>query len=152
MTRSKKCFKCEKILPFEQFYKHSAMGDGYLNKCKECAKIDVRANRLKNVDYYRAYDLHRSKTPERREAIFKNSNSFRQKDPRIMKCHGKVGYALKTGRLQKSPCIICGSEKSVAHHESYSCPLDVVWYCQPHHKERHKEMVRLGLDPLKEHP
>lgn len=39
----KTCFKCFKSLPFTEFYKHPAMGDGYLGKCKDCTKADTKA-------------------------------------------------------------------------------------------------------------
>lgn len=43
----KKCFKCELVLPIDDFYKHKQMGDGHLNKCKTCTKNDVKNNEIK---------------------------------------------------------------------------------------------------------
>jgi hypothetical protein len=65
----KACFKCNRCLPLTEFYKHPMMGDGHLGKCKECARLDVRANREKRRDYYLEYDRRRSRTPERRAGI-----------------------------------------------------------------------------------
>jgi hypothetical protein len=33
--------------------------------------------------------------------------------------------------------VVCGAKKSVAHHEDYKKPLDVIWLCQEHHKAVH---------------
>lgn len=39
---TKKCFKCGVIKELNQYYKHRKMADGHLNKCKSCAKSDVK--------------------------------------------------------------------------------------------------------------
>ena len=46
--------------------------------------------------------------------------------------------ALKRGKLQRLPCMVCGDVDADGHHPDYSKPLDVVWLCGPHHVEAHK--------------
>ena len=37
----KKCFKCSESKEISEFYKHPEMGDGHLNKCKQCTIKDT---------------------------------------------------------------------------------------------------------------
>ena len=136
----KTCFKCKKEKPFEMFYKHSRMGDGYLNKCKECTKNDVAQHRSENLEKIRAYDRERGKLAHRIALRTEVNRAWRAEDLRRQKAHTAVRSAIRSGSLVKSPCIRCGNEKSVAHHEDYDKPLDVMWLCQPCHKQRHKEL------------
>lgn len=41
----KQCFKCGSVKQLTEFYKHKAMSDGHLNKCKECSKKDALDHR-----------------------------------------------------------------------------------------------------------
>ena len=60
-----------------------------------------------------------------------------KKDPRKVIARQRVCYAVKTGRLIKEPCEICGEEHAEAHHEDYTKPLVVRWLCKKCHKEYH---------------
>ena len=140
MIRSKECFKCKAVRPLEEFYKHPTMPDGHVNKCKECNKNDVTANRNKNIEKIRAYDRERGKIPERIKATAEITRLWRADDKRRTTAHNAVARAIKKGDLVRSPCIRCGEEKSLAHHEDYDKPLEVMWLCQPCHKQRHKEL------------
>jgi len=136
----KTCFKCETEKPLTEFYKHSRMADGHVNKCKECNKNDVSNNRNKNLEKYRAYDRERAKIPERIKANTEVTRAWRAEDKRRQLGHTAVARAIRNGSLVRLPCIRCGEAKSLAHHEDYDKPLDVMWLCQPCHKQRHKEL------------
>lgn len=142
MVRSKSCFKCNAVKPLSEFYKHPRMADGHLNKCKECNKNDVTANRDKNIEKIRAYDRARSKEPERIKTATEITRAWRAEDSRRVLAHSAVARAIRGGRLVRQPCCRCGAKKTVAHHEDYDKPLKVVWLCQPCHKQRHKELLR----------
>lgn len=148
MTSFKTCKKCEESKVIDEFYKHSEMADGFLNICKKCTKTRVNQHRQDNIERIREYDRIRGKGKERMAAAGIISRRWRKRDARIMAAHNKVTRAIRYGLILRQPCIICGSEKAYAHHESYNRPLDIVWYCQPHHKERHKIMAKEGIDPL----
>lgn len=136
----KTCFKCNTVRPLTDFYKHPAMADGHLNKCKQCTKNDVSKHRINNIEKVRQYDRDRAKNPERQKANIAVTKAWRQEDKRRSYCHRAVSKAIKTGKLVRKNCERCGNENTLAHHEDYDKPLMVNWLCQPCHKQRHKEI------------
>ena len=50
----------------------------------------------------------------------------------------KAERALKSGRLKRTGCEVCGM-KAQMHHDDYKKPLDVRWLCPKHHGEHHRK-------------
>lgn len=135
-TSIKTCFKCgiEKLI--DEFYRHSAMADGHLGKCKSCAKSDVKKHRLENIESLRAYERARAGTTKRREMAKAIGAAWRAKYPERRRAQVMLNNAIRDGRIKAMPCFICGG-KAEAHHPNYDSPLDVVWLCPIHHKQAH---------------
>lgn len=131
--QDKQCFRCETIKPLVEFYKHSEMADGHLNKCKECTRADTakRHEKIQQDSELREKEESRQREKTRRYRLGKG---------KIVDAHKAVKAAILAKRLFKKPCEICGAERVDAHHEDYDKPLDVRWLCRRHHLERHMEM------------
>ncbi len=155
MGATKRCFKCLSEKPLSDFYKHSQMSDGRLNKCKECTKADVTKNRLDKLEHYRSFDRQRAsnpervaarkayeKTPEGKAAVARANQKYRSRNPRKDKARAAVARAIKSGKLKRQPCFICG-ESAHAHHPDYDRELDVTWLCPEHHKAAHRAAAEI---------
>lgn len=148
----KSCFKCGAEKALDAFYRHPQMPDGHLNKCRECTKIDVRQNRAAKLDYYQEYDRKRGLLPHRKLGNKHRAPNYTEKrrewskhyyfeNAERAKAHTMVGNAVRAGKLMPKPCERCGFAIGVqAHHEDYSKPMDVIWFCTKHHGERHREI------------
>ena len=136
----KVCRKCGIEKDSSSFSLNHKMPSGRRHSCKGCEKAAEKARRNNKAEEIRAYDRERSKTPARIKHNTENTRKFRSKNPEKYSAHIAVANAIKSGKLVKQPCSVCGNEKSEAHHEDYSKPLDVWWLCSQHHKDRHKEL------------
>lgn len=169
----KKCFKCGIEKELTEFYKHPAMADGTVNKCKECNKKDVRDNRSDKLEYYQDFDRNRFNANERstkqgkvrsikfqddleyREERLQWQRDFRKRDPNRYGARGAISNALRDGKIKRPDCCEhCGdSEKKIqGHHWSYLPEhwLDVIWLCTSCHGKEHKRLNELGRDPDKQ--
>jgi hypothetical protein len=124
-----------------QSYKHDN-AEYYIPVCNPCLveKIRIRKGESKKV---------RIKVLEPKGHSFK----WDRNNPDKRRAHKIVEVAMRNGTLVRQSCERCGTDKNVhAHHEDYSRPLEVMWLCQPHHKERHKELKEFaGAPPARTH-
>jgi len=155
----KECFKCNKVLPLSEYYRHPDMGDGHLGKCKSCAKKDSEDRRKlkeKDISWFLAErKRQRDKSKKYRElgkvpSLSKKAKSeicqrYNQKYPEKSKARNAVARALRSGKIHRHPCCICGA-KAEAHHEDYSKPLDVIWLCSRHHSEHHVKLREMEIE------
>ena len=148
----KVCFKCNMSKPIDEFYKHKKTADGHLNKCKDCTKSDANKHREKNIEKVRAYDRNRPNKAERaqkqndylktekgKSVSFIATRNYRNSNPERYRANTAVGNAIRDGRLIKpNECSCCGVIcKPHGHHNNYSKPLDVIWYCNKCHNQYH---------------
>ena len=131
-TSLKTCFKCDKEKPLSDFYRHSEMADGHLNKCKSCTKRDTKKNRRRRLEYYRAYDRMRG---NRQSAEYRAR--YKDDAPGKAKARHAVSNAIRDGLIARHSCEICGSPRTHGHHDDYLKPLSVRWLCPGHHSQWH---------------
>jgi hypothetical protein len=138
-AKGKPCKKCDAIRNAEWNKAHPDKRKQSCRKYSQSAKgkerykkyTEENAERLR-ANWSRWYQRHKEDEINRQR--FRRANERRKYRAREL-----VAYAVKTGKLIKLPCSVCGSTKSEAHHPDYSKALDVVWLCSKHHAAIAKE-------------
>lgn len=146
----KKCGETKSVKDFRKKHKEGPYEPWNLRICKECV----------HSEYVERYN-----NPAKRECIKNTSRNWKKSNPERhaennkkwyhankhkARAGAKLRYTVRTGKIERMPCEVCGStEKVQGHHDSYRVgfELDVRWLCQDHHKAWH--IILDGFDKRK---
>ena len=134
MSVMKHCNKCNKTKKLDLFYKHAGSKDGHQAFCKECHSSHISRYAKSNREHVK--DTKR-KSSMRTGHVAKTK--WIERNVLKRKAHHAVSNAIRDGRMKRKPCRICG-EKAHAHHDDYTKPLKVLWFCPQHHKDHHAKI------------
>ena len=75
------------------------------------------------------------------ENMVKKMRKYRLTRPEAAAATSAVNNGIRAGIIFKpGECSRCGETRRIeGHHFDYSRPMDVVWLCEPCHKQLHKE-------------
>jgi hypothetical protein len=110
---------------------------------KAKSRIDCHKYFLKNKEKIRAYHRKNNITPHRRKYMneYRKQMRLKKDDGLILRARQRVYDAIDHGHLKRGPCQSCGFKgRTDGHHKDYSKPLDVIWLCDPCHRQVHAQM------------
>ncbi len=67
----------------------------------------------------------------------------RNKFPGKRRARDKLGRAISSGKIERRKCEVCGETKTQAHHLDYRKPLEIIWLCFKHHRQKHGQMKEI---------
>jgi len=148
MAAVKSCRQCTVEKPLSEFHKHPHMGDGHLNICMVCIRLNV-SNRLEQKKKDPTWMKQERERCRLKQAKLrqqgrggKTSNTakhaWRKRNPTKTRAHG---VAQNTHKVRPD---ICGKCKKPAdtlhrHHPDYTKPKEIIWVCPKCHGEIHRK-------------
>ena len=128
--KTKICFKCGRILPLSEFYKHSRMADGHLNKCKDCTKKDTKQVYYKKSKDESWFEKERERGREQFHRLGYKDKIWSNRTWRDFHASGNVQRRLKNLGID-------GHGKE-AHHWNYNKPRSIILLSPKAHHRIHK--------------
>lgn len=126
----KRCIKCGIEKPIIEFYRHSEMKDGYVNKCKECTKKETRLRYNEKSHDETWVESQRARGREKYKRLNYKSRPFSNKTYKDFHIVKTISRNLRAKGFNTT-----GLE---AHHWNYNLPKSVILLSRKAHHRIHK--------------
>lgn len=138
---TKICFKCNIDKPLYEYYKHKQMGDGHLNKCKDCTKKDTKETTEKLISTPEGLEKERERHREKYYRLNykeKHKPSSEDKKKAINRYNSRYPEKRKAKNIsQRLIPLVKGNE---LHHWNYNIEFakDVIELSPSDHAKIHR--------------
>lgn len=137
--KSKTCFKCGIEKDLSCFYVHKEMGDGHLNKCIECTKLDSknRIDKMSGNKEWKESERKRGRNKYRRLYVGTAKAKPEVNKRWMSKFPEKVDAKNVSSKLKKP------FHNAERHHWSYNAEhlKDVIWLTKKEHMKGHRFII-----------
>jgi hypothetical protein len=155
----KRCTICKELKTLNDYSPAKEMRDGKASECKACHAERNRQYRKNNTQSSRESGKKwRDKNKDHcckmrikwcknnRQKEIERTNRYMEKYPEKKRAVMDVRNAIRRGDMVRLPCEVCGLKRSHGHHDDYSRPLEVKWFCALHHKVYHMKLHQEGIE------
>ena len=159
----KHCNKCDTDRPIDEFYRDRSKRDGRRTTCIHCDRKQQAGRKRRQCPYQ--WTPARAEAAKRRWQAIKRSPTrytrakeqnkaavarWKARHPLAQQRRLELSSAVRSGLITKQKtCQAAGCTKTTGlcgHHYDYSAPLDVGWFCHPHHRAIHR-LGKIALKP-----
>ncbi len=82
-------------------------------------------------------EYYRKRYKEDPEKHKEKVRKWNESNPEKRTAHMRLNAQISSGKMKRAKCEVCEADKVDAHHDDYSKPLEVRWFCRRHHKAHH---------------
>lgn len=118
------------MFPVEHRLRYDICFCGTVKKSMKCIKC--KTNERRNGQRW-CKECHAANMRLKRPTYSALTEEQRQRN----KCRAYANVYKQRGKLIQEPCEQCGDNNSEMHHEDYSKPLEVKWWCRDCHLQHH---------------